>query len=168
MAFALPNIWRKNYIVNTQTHEYSNLSYFVDECNRLVARYVPVNLTSVVPGYVYIDVTDIPQAIPQIAKFMGPTWGPSGSCRPQMGPMLAPWTLLSGYVHTAWTACNSRSLSNIEGRCYREISWDLLQNCLQNIDVMHDDVMTWKRLTHYWPFCAPNHCHRWIPLTRDQ
>ena len=26
-----------------------------------------------------------------IAKFMGPT-----SCRPQMGPMLAPWTLLSG------------------------------------------------------------------------
>ena len=34
--------------------------------------------------------------IPQIAKFMGPTWGPPGPCRPQMGPMLAPWTLLSG------------------------------------------------------------------------
>ena len=34
--------------------------------------------------------------ISQIAKFMGPTWGPPGSCRPQMGPMLAPWTLLSG------------------------------------------------------------------------
>ena len=32
----------------------------------------------------------------EIAKFMGPTWGPPGSCRPQMGPMLAPWTLLSG------------------------------------------------------------------------
>ena len=31
-----------------------------------------------------------------VAKFMGPTWGPPGSCRPQMGPMLAPWTLLSG------------------------------------------------------------------------
>ena len=31
----------------------------------------------------------------QIAKFMGPTWGPPGSCRPQMGPMLAPWILLS-------------------------------------------------------------------------
>ena len=25
--------------------------------------------------------------LPQIAKFMGPTWGPPGSCRPQMGPM---------------------------------------------------------------------------------
>ena len=34
----------------------------------------------------------------QIAKFMGPTWGPPGSCRPQMGPMLAPWTLLSGLI----------------------------------------------------------------------
>ena len=32
----------------------------------------------------------------QIAKFMGPTWGPPGTCRPQMGPILAPWTLLSG------------------------------------------------------------------------
>ena len=30
---------------------------------------------------------------------MGPTWGPPGSCRPQMGPMLAPWTLLSGLLH---------------------------------------------------------------------
>ena len=37
-------------------------------------------------------------SISQIAKFMGPTWGPPGSCRPQMGPMLVPWTLLSGYT----------------------------------------------------------------------
>ena len=34
----------------------------------------------------------------QIAKFMGPTWGPPGSCRPLMDPMLVPWTLLSGYL----------------------------------------------------------------------
>ena len=34
--------------------------------------------------------------VTQIAKFMGPTWGPSGADRTQMGPMLAPWTLLSG------------------------------------------------------------------------
>ena len=37
----------------------------------------------------------------QITKFMGPTWGPPGSCRPQMGPMLAPWTLLLEQV-MAW------------------------------------------------------------------
>ena len=29
---------------------------------------------------------------------MGPTRGPPGSCQPQMGPMLAPWTLLLGWV----------------------------------------------------------------------
>ena len=31
----------------------------------------------------------------QIAKFMGQTWGPPGSCRPHVGPLLTPWTLLS-------------------------------------------------------------------------
>ena len=34
-----------------------------------------------------------------ITRFMGPTWGPSGADRTQVGPMLAPWTLLSGCVH---------------------------------------------------------------------
>ena len=33
-----------------------------------------------------------------IARFMGPTWGPSGTDRTQVGPMLAPWTLLSGNI----------------------------------------------------------------------
>ena len=36
--------------------------------------------------------------ISQIAKFMGRTWGPPGSCRRQMGPMLAPWNMLSGSI----------------------------------------------------------------------
>ena len=31
-----------------------------------------------------------------IARSMGPTWGPSGADRTQVGPMLAPWILLSG------------------------------------------------------------------------
>ena len=35
----------------------------------------------------------------QIAKFMGPSWGPPRSFRPQMGPMLAPGTLLSGIIN---------------------------------------------------------------------
>ena len=33
---------------------------------------------------------------PLITRFMGPTWGPSGADRTQVGPMLAPWNLLSG------------------------------------------------------------------------
>ena len=34
----------------------------------------------------------------QIARFMGPIWSPPGSCRPQVGPMLALKTLLSGML----------------------------------------------------------------------
>ena len=36
------------------------------------------------------------QLISLIARFMGPTWGPSGADRTQVGPVLAPGTLLSG------------------------------------------------------------------------
>ena len=41
-------------------------------------------------------------SMPPITRFMGPTWGPSGADRTQVGPMLAPWTLLSGaaFYHT--------------------------------------------------------------------
>ena len=48
----------------------------------------------------------------QIAKFMGQTWGPPGSSRPQMGPMLAPWALLSGmwYSTLADAYCEVRIL----------------------------------------------------------
>ena len=34
----------------------------------------------------------------QIARFMGPTWEPPGTDSTQVGPMLVPWTLLSGYA----------------------------------------------------------------------
>ena len=40
---------------------------------------------------------------------MGPTWDPSGADRTQVGPMLAPWTSLSGDLHLLWYA-----ISNIE------------------------------------------------------
>ena len=51
----------------------------------------------------------IRENISQIAKFIGPTWGPSGSCRPQMGPMLAPWTLLSGFTCIAQNSTSRRA-----------------------------------------------------------
>ena len=34
-----------------------------------------------------------------IAWFMGPTWGPPGDDRTQVGPMWAPWKLLTGIYH---------------------------------------------------------------------
>ena len=53
-----------------------------------------------------MSVTSISKCIPRmapmvrilIARFMGPACGPSGAARTQVGPMLAPWTLLSGYI----------------------------------------------------------------------
>ena len=33
-----------------------------------------------------------------IERFMGPTWGLLGFCRPQVGPIQASWTLLSGIL----------------------------------------------------------------------
>ena len=40
-----------------------------------------------------------------IARFMGPTWGPSGSDKTLVGPMLAPWTLLSGICISRISSC---------------------------------------------------------------
>ena len=34
-----------------------------------------------------------------MAGFRGPTWGPYGVDRTQVGPMVAPWTLLSGFIY---------------------------------------------------------------------
>ena len=39
------------------------------------------------------------RVISRIARLMGPTWGPYGVVRTQVGPMLSPWTLLSGMFH---------------------------------------------------------------------
>ena len=36
------------------------------------------------------------EPVPLTTRFMGPTWGPPGADMTQVGPMLAPWTLLSG------------------------------------------------------------------------
>ena len=59
----------------------------------------------------------------QIAKFMGQTWGPPGSCRPQMGPMLVPWTLLSGLL--AYESCRTmpRCVLSQHPLCMISLPW---------------------------------------------
>ena len=52
---------------------------------------------------------------PQITKFMGPTWGSPGPCRPQMGPMLAPWTLILGTQGSALVEDPARSAGECKG-----------------------------------------------------
>ena len=47
----------------------------------------------------------------QIARFMGPTWGPSGADRTQVGRMVGPWTLVSGYLSSNKTVNYKVSLN---------------------------------------------------------
>ena len=68
-------------------------------------------------------VREWPRKCTQIANFMGPTWGPPGSCRPQMGSMCAPWTLLSG----AWCFAEGQT-------CYTHselfcMQWNYFSSC---------------------------------------
>ena len=46
---------------------------------------------------------------------MGPTWGPPGSCQPQMGRMWAPWTLLSWIISIHYNLLNMNMWLNV---CY--------------------------------------------------
>ena len=55
-----------------------------------------------------------------IARFMGPTWGPPGADRTQVGPMLAPWTLLSGVLITSNTVHINSSPPWQNGRHFAE------------------------------------------------
>ena len=70
-----------------------------------------------------------------IARFMGPTWGPSGADRTQVGPMLAPWTLLSGQC---WNI--------VDLTIRNKFQWNLHRNsCIFNLFE--------KLFVVWWPFC---------------
>ena len=107
---------------------------------------------------------------PQIARFMGPTWGPPGSCRPQVGPMLASWTFISGslegttkalqgsnftvsnQIHLRQSPEEGSSAFNVlyrgrSGQC--EITGALA--CSLN-SILHDDVLIWTRFPYYSRF----------------
>ena len=77
----------------------------------------------------------------QITKFTGPTWGPSGRCRPQMGPMGPLWNLLSGM-----TRCETSSV-DIAGY----ILWVQPTKSLLFTNIFIDEV-----------FCGFNSCVRWL------
>ena len=64
----------------------------------------------------------------QIARFLGPAWGPLGSCQPQTGPMLAPWTLLS------WTFYGMKM--HYAKKNLRDKLWGNYIN-LQNVEIRH-------------------------------
>ena len=59
-----------------------------------------------VNGMQYHDKDQMARLPAPIARFMGLTWGPSGANRTQVGPMLAPWTLLSERFITKTNCCH--------------------------------------------------------------
>ena len=55
-----------------------------------------------------------------IARFVGPTWGPSVADRTQVGPMLAPWTLLSGkFSNIASDRLAANMMTSSNGNIFR-------------------------------------------------
>ena len=68
----------------------------------------------------------------QIAKFMGPTWGPSGADRTQVGPMLAPWTLLSRmpWCNHAMKSMDCPSFEHPPPYIQFTLLWMLMDRCL--------------------------------------
>ena len=72
--------YNRRYIV-----ELVQSSWFINLCNKSIYRVFLVRGVA--------KLTNTP-----IARFMGPTWGPPGADRTQVGPMWATWTLLSGQL----------------------------------------------------------------------
>ena len=79
---------------------------------------------------------------------MGSTWGPSGSCWPQMVPMLVPWTLLSGLFlrhknQIMTNTCGEGSATFCDGHAYL---------CRQNLVVSTDKTLGFHHtfITWFW------------------
>ena len=89
-----------------------------------------------------------------IARFLGPTWGPSGADRTQVGPMLAPWTLLSGYTFIRFQQnCNAtKQYHEIHSIC-RLIKIGICRRSSAD----HDEIIKWKHFPRYWPFVRRIH-----------
>ena len=68
------------------------------ENNSVCEQVLWLNFDSLAQDCSYSIAHTLKLLLSQIARFMGPTWGPSGAVRTQVGPMLAPWTLLSGVL----------------------------------------------------------------------
>ena len=98
---------------------------------------------------------------------MGPTWGPSGADRTQVGPMLAPWTLLSdadGSHVGPWTLLSASRPSTLIKLPSHKMWW-----FGSNIHILSCSCALWKekhiRLLSY-PLCLTRDKYRvlvWCP-----
>ena len=115
-------------------------------------------------------ISDVEEKTTQIARFMGPTWGPPGSCRPQMGPMLAPWTLLSGEFVVSIVAADgaaSWDRQNDDDKAHHSGLW--AQLIMRRESHWHSPCPEWSLCpvsafegSTHWDLNA--HGHRWPPM----
>ena len=106
-------------------------------------------LTPIPPSSIDVSIGDICHQYPRIAKLMGPTWGPPGSCRPQMDTTLTPRTLISGsfyafrydnpfplrtsYHCCVWCNCKC-------GMWIKGFSWKIVSFLFTSVDEIGEDV----------------------------
>ena len=84
-----------------------------------------------------------------IARFMGPTWNPPGADRTQVGPMLAPWTLLSG--NSAYiTAPSPASSINSHNKWWKNFSqtWTLYSDLIISYNMQSSTGSTLEIVQH--------------------
>ena len=94
---------------------------------------------------------------------MGPKWGPPGSCRPQMGPMLAQWTLLYGDCSLAihcytvyrpwrylWLSTSSSTSPQLSPACG---PWD--DHLPPHVSFLQSSSLTWVASSTSWRI----HCY---------
>ena len=109
------------HVLDCNLHFNVTISPCINFFNSILSLTVPVlNPNTDEIGSVGLTSTFL-QNETQIAKFMGPTWGPPGSFRPQMGPMLAPQTLLSGEVLNWQQSLKPNPSSYL--LCYWQMLW---------------------------------------------
>ena len=93
-----------------------------------------------------------------IVRFMGPTWGSPGADRTQVGPMLAPWTLLSGIIHIQLVGL-SKTQNHPVAQDFHMCQWSWCGTKIYNVQLMNPFVC--GHLLHSWH----NHLdHRWEQL----
>ena len=105
---------------------------------------------------------------------MGLTWGPPGSCRPQMGPMLAPWTWLSGWWPQSMTTDIRNSLwctstgdwgGSYEANFLRSVIFPNFPND-ENSGYLNDIKLIFGRCHRSWAAETPGkYEHDWKYLT---
>ena len=85
----------------------------------------------------------------------------SAAEKPSSGPLLCGWRAV---------LLNTAIIAGLGSPCERRQGWHTEpccdQHCAHARTQLHDDLMTWKRFLHCWPFVKGT--HRRIPLTKGQ